>query len=361
VDIANNSPEREADILGAAVEGLRQALPARWTVTTELQPAPRARFLDAIVAVTAPNQQTVELAVEVKRLYVTRDVPFELERLRDRLAADPSLQPTLVARYLAPTTRERITGAGANYLDATGNIWIAAEDPPLLVQLAGADRDPWRGPGRPRGTLKGAPSARVVRALIDLTPPYSVPELVESSGASTGATYRVVKFLEEEGLLERTERGPIERTDWRQILERWSADYGFSQANSTRSMLSPRGIDDTLRRLRSLDEDEYVITGSVAAQLDAPYAPPRLLSLYLRDPEVATQKLDLRPVDRGANVRIAANDDDFPFARRRSVDGLSYAAASQVAVDLLSGPGRSPAEAEELLNWMERSEDVWRR
>ena len=36
------------------------------------------------------------------------------------------------------------------------------------------------------------------------------------------------------------------------------------------------------------------------------------------------------------------------------------AALSQAAVDLLTGPGRGPAEADELIRWMREHEDAWR-
>jgi hypothetical protein len=42
-------------------------------------------------------------------------------------------------------------------------------------------------------------------------------------------------------------------------------------------------------------------------------------------------------------------------------DGIWYAAPSQVAADLLTSPGRGPAEAEELINWMRLNEEAWRR
>ena len=41
-------------------------------------------------------------------------------------------------------------------------------------------------------------------------------------------------------------------------------------------------------------------------------------------------------------------------------DGLSYAVPSQVAVDLLTSPGRGPAEADALLAWMATREEAWR-
>jgi hypothetical protein len=51
----------------------------------------------------------------------------------------------------------------------------------------------------------------------------------------------------------------------------------------------------------------------------------------------------------------------FPFDRGIEADGLRYAAPSQVAVDLLTGPGRSPSEGEALLDWMGDNERQWRR
>ncbi len=40
---------------------------------------------------------------------------------------------------------------------------------------------------------------------------------------------------------------------------------------------------------------------------------------------------------------------------------MTYAALSQVAVDLLTGPGRNPAEGQALLDWMETDERTWRK
>ena len=41
--------------------------------------------------------------------------------------------------------------------------------------------------------------------------------------------------------------------------------------------------------------------------------------------------------------------------------GLVVAASSQVAADLLGGPGRAPEEGRVLLDWMEANEPAWRQ
>lgn len=360
--IPETPPDREADVLVEAVRQLVDLLPQGWQVDVATDTREDIPAVDALLNVVAPDGSRLTLLIEAKRSLVTRDVPWALEQLSAAGgAAEDGTGQALVARYLSPNTREQITALGGAYLDATGNIRIASDRPPMFILASGAARDPWRGPGRPRGSLRGAPAARVVRALVDVPPPYTVPELVELSGASTGATYRVVKFLEDEAYLQRKQRGPITSLDWRRLLERWANDYRFDRAGALRRYLAPRGVATALDRLRAADPDGYVVTGSVAAGFYAPYAPPNLLLLHARRPDDLADTLGLRPVETGANVLVAAHDEDFAFARSSRRDQLTVAAPSQIAADLLGGPGRSPAEAQALLDWMQENEDDWRQ
>lgn len=356
------APEREADVLRAALDLLRDGLPATWELEADIEPPGQDTPVDAKLRLRAPDGAEVTALVEAKRLINTRDVPAALEQL-ERAASGSGAQNVvlvLIARYLSPATRERIATAGAGYVDLTGNMHISSDRPALLLRDRGADSDPWRGPGRPRGTLKGPPAARVVRFLIDFAPPYSVPELAERAGASTGAAYRAVKFLEEQQLLEREHRGPITEVRWRALLERWSRDYGFAGSNTVATFLEPRGLAKLTAKLTGETDLDYVLTGSMAAESFAAYAPARLAMLYVRDIEAAAALLELRPTATGANVALAAGDYDVVFERTQEVDGLRVAAVSQIAVDLLTGPGRNPSEAAELLGWMENNESAWR-
>ena len=361
--IREKAPERAEDLLQRSLSRVSRELPGTWRLSIVDVTSPPATQLDAVAELTAPDGQCTLLAFEVKRNVVPRDVPLELERLNQRIreVEFESAIPTIVARYLSPSTREAISEQGGSYLDATGNARIQTERPPLFIAISGADRDPWRGPGRPRGGLRGVPAARVVRTLVDYRPPMTTPALADRSGTSVGATYRVVKFLEEEALLQREPRGPITTVLWRGILERWSKDYGFDRADLLRRFVAPRGIRRAIDDLRENPELTYVVTGSVAAQFDEPYADPKWLTAYVSNVDEVAKALGLRETDRGSNVALAINKDDFAFERSRTIDGLQVAAASQVAVDLMTGPGRSPAEAEALLDWMERNQDAWRR
>jgi hypothetical protein len=319
-------------------------------------------LIDAVVELTGPDQAKAVLVVEAKPSVLTRDLPSLVEQLRSHLDRfSESAAPMLVAPYLPPSARAWLEEQGVSYADATGNLRLVLERPAIFLRDRGADRDPWRGPGRPRGGLQGKSAARVVRALVDFFPPLSVPELVQRSGASTGATYRVVEFLEREALIDRMPRGPITAVAWRRMLQRWSADYSFQRSNTVSRHIQPRGLPVVMDRLAASPDLRYAVTGSLAAQRLAPYADSRLAMLYVDDVEQVAQRLDLRAVDSGANVLLAATDYDVVFDRLVVIDGIKFVAPSQTAVDLLTGPGRSPAEAEALLDWMEAHERDWRR
>jgi hypothetical protein len=322
----------------------------------------------------APDGASIRLVVEVKRSLVGRDV----ERLSNRLQQatgrwGPDAVLLVVSTFLSDPVRQTLTARGINYLDATGNLYLQSRRPALFLRDVGAAKDPWRSRGRPRGSLRGEPAALVTRALVDFRPPYSVPNLVRLSGSSNGATYRVVEFLAEEALLRRDDKGRIVDVSWRALLERWSRDYSFYTTNRITGYLAPRGIDRVVDALRASEPAaqaaagdarsestlRYVVTGSFAAGAYAPYAPTKLLTLYADSRDTLSGMLGLRPVDNGANVMIAQATYHAVFRGRRNWQRVWITAPGQTAVDLLTGPGRNPAEAQELLDWMERNESEW--
>lgn len=355
--------EREVDVLRRAVSVLQERLPPGWSVVASYDvPGENRRRIDAVIELGAPDRSRVRLVAECKRAVVRRDLPAVLEELEAARASVPAPTiPVLVSRYLSDSVRDWLDENDVSYVDATGNLLLVSGEPAVYLRDRGADRDPWRGPGRPRGTLRGEPAARVVRALADFCAPMPATALVKRSGASTGATYRVLDFLEQEALLTRGARGVIEQVSWRRLLERWSEDYGFQRDNAVSRYLQPRGLPAVLAGLAAAPGLTYAVTGSLAAERWAAYAPARLAMVYVDDIPAAAELLGLREVDSGANVLLAAPSSQVVFERASEIDRVMYAAASQVAVDLLTGPGRNPAEGQALLDWMENNERTWRK
>lgn len=354
-------PASERMLLDIVRRALQERLPGGSAVSVTQLPATPDVGFDATLTFSTPMGQSPRIAVGTKRIVEARDVP----RMRDKL--DPARSGgawdigLVAARYLPATVRKRLIEAGLSFVDATGNIYVRSDVPPLFISDHGLDNDPWRGPGRPRGTLKGAPAAQVVRALLDAPGPWRMRELLTSAQASTGSVYRVVDFLEAEGLLVRNEDATVTLPNWIPVLRRWSADYEFLETNVISRWIAPRGVDSVIRAAQDTDPAAYVITGSVAATTWASYAPARSVMAYATNASEIAKRWGLRATDTGANVLLA--EPAYPALTRGAQqrgDGLSIAAPTQVAADLLTGPGRAPSEAEELIDWMVANERDWR-
>ena len=356
-----DAPETEAETMRRALAILADRLPAGWSANLVAGPS-ATRRLDGVIEVVAADGQSVRLIVEAKRIVEGRDVAALRDQL-DRFIEDlPGSQGMVIARYLSPPVRARLVDAGLSYVDATGNMRVEIGSPGLFLSDRGADGDPWRGSGRPRGTLKGAPAAKIVRAVADFAGPWTIRQLVDVSKASTGATYRVVEFLEREGLATRNESGSVGVPDWPRMLRRWGDDYGFVRNSRVTRWIAPRGLPEVLSRAaESGAASKYAVTGTSAAAEWAAYAPARSAMIYTADVAAAAEVWGLRPAEAGANVMLAEPEFDVVFERSlTNQEGVTVAAPTQVVVDLMTGPGRGPSEAEELLEWMRRNEDSWR-
>jgi len=354
-----DAPETETEVVRRGAALLADRLPSWWR--TRLIAGPDKQ-IDALIEISDSDGNPATLVVEAKRVVEGRDVALLRERLNLLAPRFPRAQGLVIARYLSPPVRGKLAEAGLSYVDATGNMRVELDDPRLFISDRGADRDPWRGPGRPRGTLKGEPAAKIVRAVADFTGAWTVRELVDASKTSTGSTYRVVEFLEREGMAARDENGRVSVSDWTKVLRRWSDDYGFLRTNQVTSWLAPRGLAALMESVCSTDDSaRYAVSGTLAAAEWAPYAPARLAMIYVADVEQVCDAWDLRPADAGANVMLAQPRYEVVFERSATnSDGVSIAAPSQVVVDLMTGPGRNPSESEELLEWMKRNEQFWR-
>jgi hypothetical protein len=367
------------------LEGLRTTLtsrlPSTWSV--EVQPWERESggssnrpTPDATLTVRAPDGREATVPVEVEQKLDPKDVAPLVAQLHQMTGPDATERPLVVAPYLSSRTQDLLAASGISYAtggpmlygisggvphtSTSGTISFSLTDPATAIDIVGTEKNPWTAEReQPLRTLRGPTAGRVVRALCDFRPPYGVQELAERSETPIGSVSRVLSLLDREALITRTPRGAITDVQWADLIRRWAQDYTFSKANIVSTYLEPRGLSALLDKLRQTGV-RYAVTGSMAAALLAPVTVPRLLSIYVDNLNEAAHELQLRPAERGANVVLAEPFNPVVFDRTQEIDGVQYAAPTQVAADLLTGPGRSPAEADALLQWMTENEDAWR-
>ena len=372
--IMRNRYISETKLVDTVVRDIRGRLPSRWALLNRGeevrvgQGIGRTRVIDAILEIRDPQGLSTSIVVEAKdtpvepnRVSFAAEMLLELTRLvsEEDGELDAAPVPMMLSPFLSPLARERLVAAGISYADSTGNLRFSAEKPAIFIETQGQDRNPFRE-NRPLQSLKGSRAARAVRSFLDYRPPFGTRELAGETQNSLATVSRVSDLLVREAVIDRDgPRGRISSVDWETLVRRWAMDYDFAKANSLTTYLEPRGPSVLFDRLREADF-RYAVTGSFAAVRLAPVAEPRLVTLYADDPGDSAERLGLRPAETGGNVVIARPFDPVVFERTESADGITYARVTQILLDLMTGPGRGPAEAEALLEWMRENEEIWK-
>lgn len=366
-----NSDFSETHLLRAAREALERRLPPDWLLSfgndEQRELLPRA-LVDAVLELRDPEGRSALVILEMKRRPVeARQVSALAQGWRRMVRAqtqipvdrETNLNLMVISPFLGPSARERLAEEGISFADLTGHLRFVLRRPAVFIEAQGAGKNPWRE-NVPLRSLRGRGTARAVRGFLDYHPPFGIRELASVTRSSAASTSRVADLLAREAIIEReAPRGRVLAVEWERLIRRWARDYLFIKANSMKTWLEPRGTRVLLDKLRRANF-KYAVTGSFAAVRYAPIVEPRLIALYLEDPDVAERSLGLRQAETGGNVLLGIPFDPVVFDRTVSFEGVTYARVTQVAVDLLTGPGRNPAEAESLIEWMKGNEDAWR-
>jgi hypothetical protein len=386
------SSTTQRDLLDEALERLRELIGPNLEINPHIvgvvEPAnltgPRSDSgADALVTVRDPHGggYSLPILVEAKQSIT----PSELEtRLRPRVELMRRLNGDaavlVVAPWLSPRTRQALDDLAYGYLDLTGNVSFRLHRPAIRLRLDGARRDPAPGPERGPSRLRGGKAGRLVRVLVDVRPPYRGVDLSRATGLSLPYVSRLLDTLREQALITRRGRA-ITDVDWSALLRVRAEARALLKVTAAVPMLAPAGQAAVLERLRDLDDPPagsdarpllgtVSVTGSAAAAAVAPIAVGGQLMVYVGEPsgppdredriEGVRRALGLLHADREGDVLLLTPDDPVVFTGTRTVDGTPHVALSQLVMDCLAGPGRLPAEGEELLRVMERGVEEWR-
>lgn len=354
-----NTSHFDNKLIIRAIAALEERLPGRWIISIEKrQPRVDRHRTDALLEVRGPDGSRTTVVVEAKQSLTAAQAAALAPRLARAARENKAAGTLLVTSFLSPLARERLSVGGVSYLDFAGNARITLDRPALFIESRGADRNP-APPRKGSRSLKGASAARIVRALCDWKPPVGVRELARRADTDPGYATRILTLLEREDVVSRDKKGAITAVNWKDLIRRWAQDYSITGTNQAFAYLEPRSLDAFLKRLRQYKEN-WALTGSRAVPTAASTTASRSVSLYVESAEQAAADLELRMTDSGANVVLLEPFGSLVWERMRKENGLNCVAVSQCAVDLLTGTGREPSEADALFLWMERNENAWR-
>jgi hypothetical protein len=281
------------------------------------------------------------------------------------VARNSTLPVLLVTDYTNRPLRSACEELGISYLDKAGWAYLAISSPTVFIRTTGSIRSAPRVSSEVT-RLNGVAVGRIVRTLLTMTPPVGVRELAKSAQVrSPGSVSKLLPTLESEGAVERDDEGRVVRVRRRELLERWTRDYGFLNGNGlVLDFLAPRGIEPILQQLTNTGGQ--CVTGGFAGRdyLSAgtvPVVPPSTLCLYVNDPTSLAADLKLTRVERPtSNVIMAVpRDPEMLDAPLRGKSGLPLAPLPQVLADLLTLPGRESLMAEQLMDQLADADPTW--
>jgi DNA-binding IscR family transcriptional regulator len=262
----------------------------------------------------------------------------------------------LIAQSTTADARDRLTAAGIGIIDAAGTIRL--DLPGLFIW-----RDPPPGASGKdvtNGGPKLAGKAGLATQALLRTPErhWTIQELAQEAGVSTGLVHRVVARLEREDLVDAKGVGPHKTrrvTKPGPLLELWAEemrDRGVRQLRAFRLNRDSRAMGTAISQDLNDAGISHAITGAAAALRLAPFVTAvTVTDVWVaeeHDLEALTRAARAETVTEGNNVIFRSARDDVPLAFRERHDGTWLADPLRVFLDVRNDPRRGREQAAHL-------------
>ena len=357
-----------SDLLDRGLNQLRDAVGPRWKIETvganREQDYSNYSGSDLLIQISDPSNSIGQVLVECKLSLSPTEASkvLEVQRRTLRNIYSGEYAALVISTWLSPRAREILEARNIGYVDLTGNINFRLERPGLVIITQGAQEDPKPGQPGTQRRLSGQKALRLIRLLTDVVPPYRTTELAEATGLSAGYVSRLLDVMQRQALIVRKGR-LITQVDWPALIRARASESELLDLDSI-SAIASNGIPDALDMISQNSKlfGKIAVTGSYAMgpvpsitiggqlifYVDQSYNPQRLID-----------DLGLLPAQNG-DVILLTPGDPVVFERMRVYSNIPLVELSQLAIDCLSGPGRMPADGEEVLRFMIENEPSWR-
>jgi hypothetical protein len=285
----------------------------------------------------------------------------------DRIAslASTAAQPTgafdgralLVVPYMGPSARAWAAERDLAWVDLSGNAEI--HTPGLHIHAEGHPNR-YANPGRPSHAFTPRYSRVPRLLLVDAARWWRQHELATEADLPAGTVSKVVRRLDEDGLLERDAAGALRARDPSLLLDAWAQHARFEDHHIRRFHAVGRSGADVLKRLAdklTTTDLTWAATGLAAAWQYTTFADFRIATIYVDRSPRDLEALGLREVERGENVWLVVPRDAGVFSGRQE-RGCWCVHPVQVYLDLLGHPERAREAADALraahLTWDDR-------
>lgn len=301
---------------------------------------------------------TIEIFTEYKKVELFADIKSRGEKRfiieyagRVKSFIDNS-RCMIIAPYISPDSAELLKENGINYMDLSGNCYVAADMIYISVEGKSNQYIPKRSNKNifARSSLK---SAIVLKTL--LNEPYrewQVQELAEMTGTSLGMISNIKTYLIENNWAEKV-NGRFRLKNIQDMLWEWARVCNL-KADQTEEYYSLDRIADFEAELSLWNNNHgtTVTLGSFSAA--ARYAPAvrynkTFVYIEMHDKQEFIRDFGLKRVESGGNVTISTIYDQTTTMFAREINNSIVTSPVQTILDLLSHSGRGEEAAEAII------------
>ena len=300
----------------------------------------------------------IELATEYKNVELFADIKsrgekrFIIEYVNSVKSFADSSRCMLIAPYISSDSAELLKENGINYMDLSGNCYVAADMIYISVEGKSNQYIPKRSNKNifARSSLK---SAIVLKTL--LNEPYrewQVQELVKMTGTSLGMISNIKAYLIENNWAEKV-NSRFRLKNIQDLLWEWARVCNL-KADQTEEYYSLDRIADFEAGLSLWNNNHgaTVTLGSFSAA--ARYAPTvrynkTFVYIEMQDKQEFIRDFGLKKVESGGNVTICTVYDQTATMFAREINNSMVTSPVQTILDLLSHAGRGEEAAEAII------------
>jgi len=306
------------------------------------------RIADLVVKTRYNNKDTL-FVIKVKSIGEPRHIEQAITQVKLISKVIPNSYPVVASSFISETSREICKKLNVGYVDLFGNIYI---DLPR-IHIEKETKKTKQVEKKKQKKLFSPVATRIIRSLLsEPAGQWTIQSLSEKSEVSLGYAHRIVEKLIDKKFLERNKDYKLIFIDKSGLLDSWRDSYTFKN-NKIYSYYTfeknKNSLFNEIKKTSQLIGSQYALTLHSGASLIAPYVRYTDVHLYIKnDMDKWVQKLDLRPVESGANIYFIEPYDKGVMQNLQTIKGNQIVSNIQLYLDLYSYPKRGREQAEKI-------------
>ena len=258
----------------------------------------------------------------------------------------------VIADEITGTAREILGEAGIGSVDGLGNVRLAL--PGLIMRITGTKR---RSRLAATARLSGKSGLVAQAMLLDVERSWSILDLAKRCGTSPALAHRVMRRLEDEGVVAAHGAGPGKTrrlSNPAALLDLWAEEQREPSWRQPAFMLAQTDLQliDSLCDGLNASAVDYALTGAAAATRVAPFiSTVHVAEVWLEsvvDANDVCSRVGAKPVESGPNIVFLQERDEGPLAFRVRDAGVWTANLFRLYVDLRRDPRRGREQSDYL-------------